>query len=151
MAFARCCFASRLLCRNQSSLYCPPPPVLPALSQYYCMPIAQYAALPRPPLLHGIHYTILVMAISCKGQCARSSATVTGHQGRCPQLHTHQSIDRRSSQSHTINRSKVLTKPHTGRGEATSQRHLRGSKPCVAKRHRLGGLVVPTLHTQQVS
>ena len=26
------------------------------------------------------------------------------------------------------------------REEATSQRHLRGSKPCVAKRHRLGGL-----------
>jgi len=42
-------------------------------------------------------------------------------------------------------KSKVLTKPHTGRGEATSQRHLRGSKPCVAKRHRLGGLYVPTL------
>ena len=44
--------------------------------------------------------------------------------------HTPQSINQTSSQSHT----------HTGRGEAASQRHLRGSKPCVAKRHRLGGL-----------
>jgi len=30
--------------------------------------------------------------------------------------------------------------PHTGTREATSQHHHTGSKPCVAKRRRLGGL-----------
>jgi len=31
------------------------------------------------------------------------------------------------------NQSKVLTKPHTGRGEATSQHHHREGKPCITK------------------
>jgi len=33
----------------------------------------------------------------------------------------------------SINQSKILTKPHTGRGEATSQHHHRGGKPCITK------------------
>ena len=34
---------------------------------------------------------------------------------------------------------KILTKPHTGKATPI-QRHLKGSKPCVAKRHRFRGL-----------
>jgi len=68
LAFTRYCFTSRLLCTIQSSVCCPLPPVLPALLQYYCTPIAQYTPPPPTPLLYAIHHTILAMAISCKGQ-----------------------------------------------------------------------------------
>jgi len=42
-------FTSRLVCTNQSSFYCPLPPVLSALLQYYCTSIAQYTTLPPDP------------------------------------------------------------------------------------------------------
>ena len=42
-------FTSRLLCTNQSSFDCPLPPALPAVLQYYCTSIAQYATTLRPP------------------------------------------------------------------------------------------------------
>jgi len=45
------------------------PPALPALLQYYCTTMAQYTP-PPTPLVYAIHHTRLVMAISCKGQCA---------------------------------------------------------------------------------
>jgi len=34
---------------------------------------------------------------------------------------------------YSINQSKVLTKPHTGKGEATSQHHHRGGNTCITK------------------
>jgi len=49
-------FTSRLLCTNQASVYCPHPPALPALLQYYCTPIPQYTTPTRPPLC--MPYTI---------------------------------------------------------------------------------------------
>jgi len=49
-------------------LLCPHPPAKPTLLQYYCASIAQYTSPHRPPLWYVIHYTILVMAVSCKGQ-----------------------------------------------------------------------------------
>jgi len=50
----------------------------------------------------------------------------------------------------------ILTKPHTGTKPHTrarrspSQRHLKGSKPRVAKRRRLRGLKAPTLTKARV-
>jgi len=38
---------------------------------------------------------------------------------------------------------------HTRARRSRSQRHLKGSKPCVAKRHRLGGLDCPNLQNQE--
>jgi len=52
-------------------LLCPPPPAKPTRLQYYCTAIAQYTPPHRPPPLYAIHHTILVMAISCKGQIGR--------------------------------------------------------------------------------
>jgi len=47
----------------------PPPPTKPTLLHYYCTTIAQYTPPPPPTIpFHAIHHTILVMAISCKGQ-----------------------------------------------------------------------------------
>jgi len=67
LAFPRYCF-TRLLCTNQSSVYCPLPSALPALLQYYCTSSTQHTTPPRPPFVYAIHHTILVMAISCEGQ-----------------------------------------------------------------------------------
>jgi len=47
----------------------PRPPALPTLVQYYCTIIGQYKPLPTY-CLYAILHTILVMAISCKGQVA---------------------------------------------------------------------------------
>jgi len=44
------------------------PPACPLLLQYYCTSIAQYTTPPPTPLWYAIHHTILVIAISCKGQ-----------------------------------------------------------------------------------
>ena len=41
--------------------------------------------------------------------------------------------ERRVGDIESINQSKVLTKSHTGRAEATSQHHLRGGNPCITK------------------
>ena len=70
-AFTRYCFTSRRLCTNQSPFYSPLPPALPALLQYYCTSIAQYMTPPRPPIVYAIHYTILVIPISCRDQRPR--------------------------------------------------------------------------------
>jgi len=67
LAFTRDSFTSRPLCTNQSSFYCPHPPVLPTRLQYFSTTIAQYAT---PLSLYATHNTLLVMAISCKGQPA---------------------------------------------------------------------------------
>jgi len=76
LAFTRYCFTLRLLCINQASSHCPLPPALPALLQYYCTSIAQYTMHPRP-LVYVMHYTILVIAISCKSQATpRPNQTV---------------------------------------------------------------------------
>ena len=48
LAFTRYGFTSRLLCTNQSSVYCPLPPALRALLQYYCTSMEQYTTPPRP-------------------------------------------------------------------------------------------------------
>jgi len=40
-AFTRYSFTLRLLCTNQSSFYCLPPPALPTPVQYYCTAIVQ--------------------------------------------------------------------------------------------------------------
>jgi len=45
----------------------PPPPAKPTLLHYYCTTSAQYTPPPTPPV-YAMHHTILVMAISCKGQ-----------------------------------------------------------------------------------
>jgi len=45
-----------------------PPLAKPTPLQYYCTPIAQYTPPPSAPLLYAKHHTILVMAISCKGE-----------------------------------------------------------------------------------
>jgi len=51
---------------------CIAPPSLALLTplQYDCTDIAQNTTLPPTPLLYDIHYTILAIAISCKGQAS---------------------------------------------------------------------------------
>jgi len=71
LTFTRYRFTLRLLCGSQSFLYRPLPRALPALLQYYCTSIAQDTTPPPTLSLYAIHYTILVMAISCKGQVGR--------------------------------------------------------------------------------
>jgi len=74
LAFTRYCFTSKVYCGRQSSFYPPrSPPPKPTLLQYYCTPNAQYTTPSPTPCLYGIHHTILVMAISCKGQALRRS------------------------------------------------------------------------------
>ena len=46
----------------------PRPPALTTRLQYYCTHIAQSTILPPDLVLYAIYRTILVMAISCKGQ-----------------------------------------------------------------------------------
>jgi len=70
LTLTRYCFTSKLYCGSQSSFYCPP------TCKSYPIAILVYAhfAIYAPPqtnnLLYAIHYTILAMAISCKGQVA---------------------------------------------------------------------------------
>ena len=70
LAFTRYCFTSKLDCGSQSSSYCPSLTCkaypIAILLHAHC---AIYAPQPTP-LLYAIHHTILVMAISCKGQIA---------------------------------------------------------------------------------
>jgi len=66
LAFTRYSFTLRLLCTNQSSLYCLPPLALPTIVQYYCTYIAQHTTPPRPPLAYAIHCTILAMQYRVK-------------------------------------------------------------------------------------
>jgi len=67
-AFTRYCFTSKLYCGSLSSFHWPPPPAKPTLLQYYCTPNAQYTNPSPTPRVYAIHRTILVMAISCKGE-----------------------------------------------------------------------------------
>jgi len=67
LAFTRCCFTSKLYCGSQSSFH--RPPHLQSLP--YCNTIARPLHNMRPPTdppFYAIHHTILVMAVSCKGQ-----------------------------------------------------------------------------------
>jgi len=68
LAFTRYYFTSKLYCGSQSSFYCLPPsckayPIAILLHDYRAI----YAP-PPTPLLYAIYHTILMMAISCKGQ-----------------------------------------------------------------------------------
>ena len=68
LAITRDCFTPKLYCWNQSS-FCYPPPTCKAypiaiLLHRYC---AKYVPPPPPPL-YAIYHSMLVMAISCKGQ-----------------------------------------------------------------------------------
>jgi len=45
-----------------------PQPATPTLLQYFCTPVAQYTPRHRSSLCMTLHHTILMMAISCKGQ-----------------------------------------------------------------------------------
>ena len=49
-------------------LLLPPPSALLTRLQYYCTSDVQYTTPHPTPLVVAIHYTILAMAISCKGQ-----------------------------------------------------------------------------------
>jgi len=67
LAFTRWCFTLRLSYKNQC-LFCPPACIARTVAivlHDYC---AMYDAPPPNPLLYAIDHTILVMAISCKGQ-----------------------------------------------------------------------------------
>jgi len=56
--FTRYCFTSRLICTNQPSFYCLPPPALPTRLHYYCITIAQYAIPLRTPCVCHTPYNI---------------------------------------------------------------------------------------------
>jgi len=68
LASTRYCFTSELYCESQLSFYCP----LHLQSLPYCNTIARVLCNIRPPPpnppVYAMHHTILVMAISCKGQ-----------------------------------------------------------------------------------
>jgi len=77
----------------------PTPPAKPTLLQYYCTTIAQYTPPHQPPPFYDLHHTILVMAISCKGQ-GSSHVQVTGAPcAGAQQLQTDQA-QRCSAQAH---------------------------------------------------
>jgi len=68
LALTRHRFTSKLYCGSQSSFYCPPP-----TSKGYPIAILLHGhfatrAPPPPTPLYAIHHTLLVMAISYKGQ-----------------------------------------------------------------------------------
>ena len=83
LAFTRYCFTSKLFCGSQRSFHCHPfISANPTLLQYYCITIAQYTP-PTDPPFYDIHYLILVMAISCKGQLATDNSCGRNGEGRC--------------------------------------------------------------------
>ena len=66
MAFTRYCFTLQLLFRNQSvPAHTCTARTIAILLHVFC---ARYDASTRPPPFYAIHYTILVIAISCRGQ-----------------------------------------------------------------------------------
>ena len=67
LAFTRYCFTLRLLCTNQSSVYCPPPTCIPRTIAILLHVYSAVYDAPPTHLLYAIHHTILAMAISCKG------------------------------------------------------------------------------------
>ena len=74
LAFTRYCSTSKLYCGSQSPWHCPPPtckayPIAILLHDHCAMYV------PPPTLLsYAMDHTILVMAISCKGQFATRRA-----------------------------------------------------------------------------
>ena len=68
LAFTRYAFTSRLLCRNQPSLYCLLPPASPTRLQYYCNTNVQYSTPFRPPIctLYTIQYCALQYRVKAK-------------------------------------------------------------------------------------
>jgi len=91
----------------------------------------RYAPPPPPPLVGHTdqgylwqYYVWHACLPTSRGmRCLRHAGALAWRRGpvcACTRVCWCQSINQRSSQSHT----------HTGRGEAASQRHLRGSKPC---------------------
>jgi len=69
VAFTRDSFTSRLLCTNQPSFYSSRPPAWPTLVQYYCTSMTRYKTPLPTSRLYAIRRTMLVITISCKGQC----------------------------------------------------------------------------------
>jgi len=69
-AFTRYSFTSRLLCKKQPSVHPAHLPAFPTLVQYYCTIIRQYTTPLPTSRVYALHHTILVITISCKGQCA---------------------------------------------------------------------------------
>jgi len=70
VACTRYSSTSKLYCGSQASFYCPLPtckayPIAILLHDHWAI----YALLPTP-LMYAVNHTILVMAISCKGQLA---------------------------------------------------------------------------------
>jgi len=77
LAFTRYSFTPKLSCTRQLSCYCPAHLHCP----HDCNTIAKRLRRTRPPaltrLLYAIHHTILVMAISCKGQIPHTTGAET--------------------------------------------------------------------------
>jgi len=68
---------------SESIILLPPsPPAKPTLLQYLCTAIPQYTPPHRTLPSYAIHHTILVMAISCKGQ-PKGSLTQYTHTIEC--------------------------------------------------------------------
>ena len=70
LAFTRYSFTSQLSCTSHSSLYCLAPP---CIAHTIAIQLHDFCALYDPPpafVSDAIHHTILVTAISCKGQDA---------------------------------------------------------------------------------
>ena len=80
-------FTSKLLCTSKSSLSCPFPSALPTLVQYYCTTIGQYTTPPPTSRMSAIHYTIMVITISCKGQRVGGGVNPGPSVGRCPAVY----------------------------------------------------------------
>ena len=58
------------VCKNQSSLYSPPPISIARATAILLLDVCAIHDLPATLPSYAIHHTILVMAISCKGQNA---------------------------------------------------------------------------------
>jgi len=68
-------FPFKALLSESIILLLPPPAAKPTLLQHYCTTIAQYTPPPTQHPFAAIPYSILVMAISCKGQNTDGSYT----------------------------------------------------------------------------
>ena len=80
LAFTRYCFTSKLYCGSPSSIHHPCIAPLYLQSLLYCNHIARplrNIRSPTDPSLYAVHHTIVVMAISCKGQIPPPSGVLT--------------------------------------------------------------------------
>jgi len=128
LAFTRYCFTLKLYRESQSSFHCPPPPAKPTLLQYYCTTNAQYTLPHRPPPFNAMRHTILVMAISCKGQVTgvpvnKLSRRVSGSKRKsCKPInrsHAHRTHRQRKHPGH-----RQTSHTNTERERETAQRRL---------------------------